>query len=631
MSEHKEPIPSMIYNTAVGGHVTTSQQIIDETLNKEQSVLNTEQQELNKGILEEKTYTSGSDSGMGRVVLRKNLVEGVNTLVQTMINKSNTIYIIQYDFTLGEDITVPDNCVLEFDGGSIKNTSGNSYTIDFNNCVIKADYKVLDSIFPLQDSEFWHEINPKWFGVIDDGITDCISALNYMMSFVSKIKKTKFTFRHFGKTVPIIKFNTTGPIKISSPFEITIACKILGFPTFYYTGTHTELSGAIVINNGWVGGKYELNVTSKIDNSTVDLSDNITFAGVHIKSQCYGEFEFEEIHGFNSGIILCGSQASQTAACLRIYPRRISYCLNAVYVAIYNNNWPNEIELYGCQFGGGTQMTLPSGFDNDSGSFIRVVGDGSYEGNSWHIHDCAIEGKFNDTYNVNFINYLVPNKAPLYWIVDNIRAEHVGNVFLRQKSNGGVIRVSNIHYSEYTAAKYIDRDVTIDISSTIASYLGFSNSSGKVITNNKVINLKNTNETSGLVWRYSLFNSPKINTTTGSWSFVIKIKPKQFIGYRCQENNFNGDIAICSESSWANKNPVSSIPSDIATPGGFYKNSYPDYNTEQFNRVNSSARSSALLFNNSTTTTYYIVATSQGSLAGTIEFDSNDEIEIMSQ
>ena len=36
------PIPSMIYNAAVGGHVTNSQQIIDENFNKEQSTINNE-------------------------------------------------------------------------------------------------------------------------------------------------------------------------------------------------------------------------------------------------------------------------------------------------------------------------------------------------------------------------------------------------------------------------------------------------------------------------------------------------------------------------------------------------------------------------------------------------------------
>lgn len=114
MSEHMMPIPSRLYNAAVGGHVAGADQIIDDetglTLDK-----------VTGGALEEKEYTSGSDNGMGRVVLRKNLVEGVNTLTQNMINKSNTIYVIQYDFTLAEDITVPENCVLEFDGGHIYN------------------------------------------------------------------------------------------------------------------------------------------------------------------------------------------------------------------------------------------------------------------------------------------------------------------------------------------------------------------------------------------------------------------------------------------------------------------------------------------------------------------------------
>ena len=50
MSEYKSPIPSMIYNASVGGHVTSSQQIIDENENKEQSQINAEvKQNLGQG------------------------------------------------------------------------------------------------------------------------------------------------------------------------------------------------------------------------------------------------------------------------------------------------------------------------------------------------------------------------------------------------------------------------------------------------------------------------------------------------------------------------------------------------------------------------------------------------------
>ena len=63
------------------------------------------------------------------IILKKNLVNGVNTLTQEMISATNTKYIIKYDYVLGENVTVPTGCILEFDGGSITNSTGNSYTL----------------------------------------------------------------------------------------------------------------------------------------------------------------------------------------------------------------------------------------------------------------------------------------------------------------------------------------------------------------------------------------------------------------------------------------------------------------------------------------------------------------------
>ena len=88
----------------------------------------------------DKVYNPIVYSGLGRKILRKNIVNGVNTLTQSMINDENTIYVIQYDFVLRENITVPANCVLEFDGGSLSNASGNSYTLTGNNTVIDSPF-----------------------------------------------------------------------------------------------------------------------------------------------------------------------------------------------------------------------------------------------------------------------------------------------------------------------------------------------------------------------------------------------------------------------------------------------------------------------------------------------------------
>ena len=63
------------------------------------------------------------------IILKKNLVNGVNTLTQEMMSNENIKYIIKYNYILGENIIVPAKCILEFDGGSIANSTENNYTL----------------------------------------------------------------------------------------------------------------------------------------------------------------------------------------------------------------------------------------------------------------------------------------------------------------------------------------------------------------------------------------------------------------------------------------------------------------------------------------------------------------------
>lgn len=64
--------------------------------------------------LANKTYDKQSFSGLGRVYLRKNIVGDKNVLTQAMINKANTIYVIQYDYDLnGQTIVTPSNSILK--------------------------------------------------------------------------------------------------------------------------------------------------------------------------------------------------------------------------------------------------------------------------------------------------------------------------------------------------------------------------------------------------------------------------------------------------------------------------------------------------------------------------------------
>ena len=130
--------------------------------------------------------------GMGYVILRKN-----KSLAEQVIYE-NTIYEIRYDFELSEDITIPANCVLKFDGGSING----SYYLDSDNTGIIAG---LAQIFGT-DVKFrttWNivEAYPEWFGAKGNGSNDDTAGIQAALDFISiavpRIKKLKFAAKTY--------------------------------------------------------------------------------------------------------------------------------------------------------------------------------------------------------------------------------------------------------------------------------------------------------------------------------------------------------------------------------------------------------------------------------------------------
>lgn len=108
-------------------------------------------------IAGDKPYDPDEEGGgMGRVTIEKNIEGDRNILVQEMMPYENTIYIIQYDFDLDHrSITVPENSILYFSGGSFSEGSltGEHYHIignrdifrnvqvsNINNDIISADW-----------------------------------------------------------------------------------------------------------------------------------------------------------------------------------------------------------------------------------------------------------------------------------------------------------------------------------------------------------------------------------------------------------------------------------------------------------------------------------------------------------
>lgn len=186
MTEHKIPIPSMLYNASVGGHVTNSQQIIDENLNREQN-------DINQETVGAVPYNSITPNGMGRIVLKKN--DNFKEVVESQTN-GNTIFVIKYDFILTGNVIIPANCVLKFDGGSI-----NGQSINLNN----AD--IISPLIPIfkgtsLSALYNKEIHAEWFNIMPDTTVDSAVIAN-LIRYCHIIR--------FGEGT----FNFTNPITIS--------------------------------------------------------------------------------------------------------------------------------------------------------------------------------------------------------------------------------------------------------------------------------------------------------------------------------------------------------------------------------------------------------------------------------
>ncbi len=81
-----------------------------------------------------KIKNRSSLNGMGYVILRKD-----KTFVE-QVSKGNTIYEVRYDFDINnEEVKIPTDCVLYFNGGSIRNGS-----IVFSNTLLWGDYKFIN-------------------------------------------------------------------------------------------------------------------------------------------------------------------------------------------------------------------------------------------------------------------------------------------------------------------------------------------------------------------------------------------------------------------------------------------------------------------------------------------------------
>lgn len=252
--------------------------------------------------LKDREYNPEDFSGLGRVILRKNIVEvedptygkvKKNILYQDMINKENTIYEIRYDFDLISElqsITIPNNCVLYFNGGLIKN--GN---------IIFTNTKIIDIKGGFEKCRFAGTLDCKQnlyistFGVIADGQHDDSLIINDVLNCINE-KGCEIIFDCDGD-YGIGNSNLHSTVSIKSNTTLTFTGKGFFKLLSYSDGGQVVLinnSKNVVINNIQIdgGGSAVLVGVNGQNGIGCGNSQNIQVNGGHIKN-CYKGLDTE--------------------------------------------------------------------------------------------------------------------------------------------------------------------------------------------------------------------------------------------------------------------------------------------------------------------------------------------------
>ncbi|MDO3391558.1 glycosyl hydrolase family 28-related protein [Bacteroides sp. ET489] len=454
--------------------------------------------------LADKEYNAAGFSGLGRVYIRRNISASKNILTQDMMGKANTRYIIQYDYDLnGGTLNIPENCELEFQGGLLNNG-----VLSFSKpCNINADRQIFNGVTLQADSVFCDtDINPAWFGVKGDGITDDTEAIKYMLSFCKNIRNKIHEMRNGADYSPRIVFKKRAYYKITSPIYINFKCHILGDPVFLYTGesiaediNNFSTTGAAIIITNQYNTKFEFSVvrmdTSYVESTevTTDLSDNIQFAAVKTGTCVWCNFKIHQIFGFNTGVYMRCKGFDCTWQCI-FDVHYISFTLHAFIVNTIEEGWSNGNKICNTIFLGqsGTAggIIVPSDFNH--GNFLKFIGDGTYAANSWVIDNVQIETKILNKYPIYFMEIeldSVDSSKPFRdFSIKNLRLENIGSTISSGtlwKSNAPHQNI-NIETNLYTSVATMEMDyygVTVSLNNPVVK------STGIIYSNNTIYGL----------------------------------------------------------------------------------------------------------------------------------------------
>ena len=259
--------------------------------------------------LKDREYNPNEFSGLGRVILRKNIVEiddpiygkiTKNILFQDMIAQSNTIYEIRYDFDLnGAEITIPTGCTLDFQGGSFSNGTivGNDTKVIYSSRIFHESIEFEGTwLIPRISTEMFYSLAGE------NSIKKLMLLSNPTIHNAIIIEEGDYTVSVSANKEEVLKLNSNTELIINGNIKLVAN----EFPNYYIISSN-NCSNIHISGNGTIEGDKDTHTGAtgewgmgiNINNCNGVIIENITI------KQCWGDCIYIGTNSKNVKIFNC--------------------------------------------------------------------------------------------------------------------------------------------------------------------------------------------------------------------------------------------------------------------------------------------------------------------------------------
>lgn len=304
-------------------------------------------------VLEQQVGNREPNGGMGYVILRKD-----KTFAEQMTN-ADTIYEVRYDFDLnGAEVTIPEGCVLDFQGGSLNNG-----TIVGSNTLISSNINNIFKNIVVKGTWINSYVKVDWFNIDSENLDLSVSSVKNALNLCSECSTIEFGPKLYYINMIRPKSNMT----IVGHGDKTIL-KLIENSKLYNHPIQINNTHNVRVMNLCVDGNYN---KQSVDKSKYGIyvvnSQNITIENVSI-SECsegiflgYSENPTFNVEINNCKIYNCYRNAMALSMCERVNINNLSligYKESSALLDIefhLNGDYVRAVSFNNCNFVKGEQ------------------------------------------------------------------------------------------------------------------------------------------------------------------------------------------------------------------------------------------------------------------------------------